>query len=281
MSQLRDAYEHLVSAENAYEIKKRKVAELERATFGEISRNKDLARRFFTELAESPEEVRTANKKVQEEKASLKKLEEDFQNAQQNFLTTLGEIRFPLKMGAEGIEARENEIVFRFDSEIDKDILDKISKYLGPESISSKDVEVKTDGIVVRDYQEVTDAMEKVLTHVEIKIRKAAANMLKLDSYVVQLHNRDYKIQRMLYVLYEADMPLRRRDMEIRSKLESGDLRGVLYLVRDRDPYLKQLDGGEFTLSDIGKRVMERYVEKYGSPMEEEEETTSSPQLNN
>jgi len=280
LSQLRAKYEQLISIEKEYEKKKKEVAELKRATFGEISDKEDLARKFYSELAESHEEIKTAERKVQEEQALLEKLEEDLKKAEQDFLTVLSKIRFPLRIGAEGIEVREKEIVFLFDSAIDEGILNKISEFLGSEAISSKKVEIRTNGIAVKGCQEVTEAMEAVLNHVESRIRKAATNMLKTDSYVTELRNRDYKIQRMLYVLYKAgDKPLSRKDIEVRSKLKKGDLRGVLYVVLNRDPYLKKVEKGKYVLTDIGKRVMKRFIEKYGSPIEEEENATT-PQLN-
>lgn len=277
MSQLREKYEQLISIEKEVERLKKEVADLKRATFGEVSAEEDVAKRFFSELAESSEEIRNAEKEFQEKQDSLEKLMEELKNAEQDFLRTLTDVKFPLKIGAEGIEVREKEVIFHFDTEIEKAILDKIVRFLGPESLSSGNVEIQTSGIVVRDSQQVTDAMKAVMSHVENKIRKAAMKMLEVDKYVTELRSRDHKIQRMLYVLFEAgDKALSKKEIEIKSNLEKGALRGVLYVVLNRDQYLKKVETGKYTLTEIGKRVMQRYVQRYGSPIEERKGTTKT-----
>lgn len=270
MSQLKTSYEQLIQAEQNVEAVKNEVNELRRVAFGAVSAKEDVAKKFFSELAESSEEIIHADKEYQEKKDTLDILEKELEDAKQNFLRTLTEIRFPFKFGAEGIETNENETIFHYDTGIDESILNRMADIIGSESLSSENIEIRTDGIVVKNSQTVTEAMEIVLQHVEARIRKASTQMLEVDKYVTELKNRDYKIQRMLYALFEADDEiLSRKDMEIKSKLEKGELRGVLYAVLDRDPYVRKVGTGRFTLTEIGRRVMQRYAQMYGSPIDE------------
>lgn len=267
---LKETYEQLVSIEKRVEELKKEVDALRRKTFGEVSTKEDVAKRFFSELAESYEEIKSADKELQEKQSSLEKSEEELKNIQQNFLRTLTEVRFPLKLGAEGIEVKENEVVFHFETEVEKAILDKIAEFLGPESLSFENVEIQTSAIIVQNCKHITDAMEAVMPHVENKIRNAATTMLEVDKYVTELRGRDEKIQKMLYVLFKAgDKALSKKEMEIKSNLEKGALRGVLYVVLNRDQYLKKTENGKYTLTEIGKRVIQRYIQRYGSPIEE------------
>jgi len=78
----------------------------------------------------------------------------------------------------------------------------------------------------------------------------------------------------MLYVLWEAEgRALTKKEMETRAKLKPGDLRGVLYIVLRRDPYIREAEKGQYCLTEVGKKVMQRYKEKYGSPFDKETES--------
>jgi predicted transcriptional regulator len=79
----------------------------------------------------------------------------------------------------------------------------------------------------------------------------------------------------MLYILWESEgKPLTKKEMETKAKLQSGDLRGVLYVVLKRDPYLlREGEKGQYYLTEVGKRIMQRYKERYGTPFGKEAES--------
>lgn len=174
-------------------------------------------------------------------------------------------MKFPLKTGSEGIQKRNGEVVFLFDREIENAVLREVEKLLGID-LSTDRIKILSNQIEVKDVTSIPDGMKLTIEKVE-KIRKAAMNQLKIDDYVKELKTRDEKIQMMLYVLYEAEKPLSRREMETKAGLEPASLRGVLYYVEKSDPYLKKLERGKFELTPLGKNVMEKYKEKYSSPL--------------
>jgi len=160
---------------------------------------------------------------------------------------------------------------FLFDKEINNGVLQEVEKLLGID-LSSGNISILSNQIEVKEVTSLQEAMKQVIEQVG-KIRKAAMNQLKIDDYVKELRTRDEKIQMMLYVLYEAGKPLSRKDMETRAGLEPASLRGVLYVVAKRDPYLKKLDRGKFELTPLGRNVMEKYKKKYSSPSPKEDDS--------
>lgn len=275
MPQFLEEYEQLKLTRNKINELEKEVAELRKATFGEVSVEEDVARRFFNEIAISAEEVRSKEEELNKKNQELKELKVQLKKADENFLKALTGLKFPLKFGSEGINKQNNEISFLYNVEISKEKLEEICRKLGDDSLSSDDVEIQTDRIVVKNVSSVSEAMEKVMGHIEKKIWKAATGILGIDKDVKTLRNREEKIQKMLYALFEAgDKPLSKKEMEMRAGLELGDLRGVLYVVLDRDPYIKKVSKGLYKLTEVGKKVMEKYKEKYGSPIAKEEEET-------
>lgn len=277
MSQLQETYGQLVSLRERVAELREEVVKLREAAFGEVSAEEDIAKKFFSELALSTDQIRNTERDLHEKKNLLRESEKRLKEVEEAFLKILTRLKFPLKLGSEGIEKNDNEIIFHFDEEIEKGILDEIRAYLGDESLCCNKVEIQTDKIVARNVENVSDAMKEVMSHVESKIWKAATGILEVDKYVVELKNRDEKIQKMLYTLLESgDKPLSKKEMEAKSNLEPGALRGVLYFVLKRDPYMKEVEKGRFLLTEIGKRVMQRYHEKYGSPIRKEKVSTKT-----
>jgi len=176
------------------------------------------------------------------------------------------------------LKKKNNTVVFLFSEEVDKDLLEEIRKNLEPDCLTSAKVQIQGDRIIAKGFDDVSEAMKEVINHVETKIWKAASGALEVDKYVLELKTRDEKIQKMLYVLWESGgKPLTKKEMEIRSKLQSGDLRGVLYVVLKRDPYyLREGEKGQYYLTEVGKRIMQRYKETYGSPISKEAESSKT-----
>lgn len=274
MSQFLDEYEQLKLIRDKIAECEKEVAELREATFGAMSVEEEVARRFFNEIAISTEEIRSKEEELSRKSQELKELQVQLKKAEENFLKALTRLKFPLKLGSEGINKQDNEVAFLYNMEIPKEKLQEIRRKLGDDSLASNDVEIQTDKIVVKNVSSVSEAMEKVMNHIEKKIWKAATGILEIDKDVKKLKSREEKIQRMLYVLFEAgDKPLSKKEIEIRAGLKPGDLRGVLYLVLDRDPYIKKVSKGLYKLTEVGKKVMAKYKEMYGSPITKEEKT--------
>jgi len=281
MLKLKEIYQKLVEIRQKKKSLQEEIENLKRKAFGEVSDEENIAKRFFSELAISSDEVEGVERELQEKKRLLNDAEREEKEVRDAFLKALTTLKFPLKVGSEGIERSGNKIIFHFDQTIEKGIFDEISSCIGKDWLSSENVEIHCDKIVAKNFEKVTDAMAAVLDHVENKIWKAASGMLKIEELVIKLRSRDEKIQKMLYVLYKADKPLTKIEIERKANLQPGDLRGVLYLVLRRDPYLlKKVGKGQFSLTEFGKKVMERYDQTYGSPLVEEKKDTVKSLIN-
>ena len=277
MLKLKEAYQNLISLKKKKEEVAVEIEKLQESTFGEVSTEEDIARKFFSELALSTDQIKNTERDLQEKRHLLQDYEKQFKEAEDAFLRILTELKFPLKLGSEGIEKNNGEIIFHFDQEIDRELLDEIREYLGDNCLSSNDVEIQTDKILTRNIESISDAMKRVMNHVETRIWKAVTNILEVDKYVAELKKRDEKIQKMLYTLFEAEnKPLSKKEMETKSNLKPGDLRGVLYVVLKRDPYIKEVEKGKYSLTEIGKRVMKKYHKKHGSPISKERISTKT-----
>jgi predicted transcriptional regulator len=263
----------LLDARKKVEELEQEVSRLKQATFGEVTAEEDIAKKFFSELALSSEQVKSSEKELQEKKSLLDQAQKSKKEAMDSFLKSLTTMRFPLKLGSEGIEKKGNTVIFYFGEELDKGLLDEIRNNLESDCFSSSKVEIHGDKIIAKGFDDVSEAMKEVMSHVETKIWKVAGGILEVDKYVLELRTRDEKIQKMLYVLSEAGKPLTKKEMEALANLQPGDLRGVLYIVLKRDPYLREGERGQYYLTEIGKRIMQRYKEKYPSPIHEETET--------
>jgi hypothetical protein len=242
--------------------------------YGSESVDENLAATFYREIAETAPGLEKQKEALKESEKSLEELKRKLEEIKKNTYKALTNVKFPLKTGSEGIEKKNGDIVFHFDREIENAVLNEVEELLGI-NLSSDKVKILSNRIEVKSVDSIPDAMKQTLDQVE-RIRKAAMNQLKIDDYVKELKGRDEKIQKMLYVMYEAGKPLTRKEMEMMAGLEPASLRGVLYLVEKRDPYLRKLERGKFELTPLGKNVMKKYQEKYGSPMEIKEASLPS-----
>lgn len=270
MKQVVEIIKQIIQKEGELKNLENETVQLRSAVFGSESVDRDLATTFYREIAETSSGLESQKETLQETEKSLKDQKNELNELKKNAYNKLTNVKFPLKTGSEGIQKSNGDIVFLFDREIEDEVLREIEKLLGIE-LSSGKVNISSNQIEVKDATSIKDAMKLTIEQVE-KIRKAAMNQLKTDDYVKELNTRDQKIQMMLYVLYEAGKPLTRKDMETKAGLEPASLRGVLYVVEKRDPYLKKLDRGTFELTPLGKNVMEKYKEKYGSPLLKKDE---------
>lgn len=271
MSKVKENCEKLLTARKKVKEFEEEVTKLKQDTFGEVTAEEDIAKKFFSELAISTDQIKDTEKELQEKKNLLERAKKEEKETMEAFLKSLTTMKFPLKLGPESVEKKGNDIIFNFGEELDKDLLNEIRANLGRDCFTSSKVEIQGDKIIAKGFGNVSKAMKEVMNHVETKIWKVAGGILEVDKYVLKLKTRDEKIQKMLYVLLEAaDKPLTKKEMEAQANLQPGGLRGVLYVVLKRDPYLREAGKGQYYLTEIGKRIMQRYKEKYGSPLYKE-----------
>lgn len=273
MSAVKDSYENLIAKRKRRRELEGDVTKLKQDTFGEVTAEEDIATRFFNQLATSTDLIKDTEKVLQEKKSLLEDIKKEEEAAKEAFLRSLTTMKFPLKLGPEGIEKKDNTIAFLFSEELNEDLLEEIRENLEPDCLSSPKVAIQVDRIVAKGFNDVSEAMKDVMKHVETKIWKAASGILEVDKYVSTLKTRDEKIQRMLYVLLEASKPLSKREIEKSAELQPGDLRGVLYVVLKRDAYLREVGRSQYCLTEIGKRIVQKYKEVYGSPFRKETES--------
>lgn len=268
-----DELDHL--AQQYYEKKQRleekeqELSKLRSNVFGADSEEvEEKARSLFENVGISNGSGKS--QKVSELEQEVDGLKQEVNEVEENLQREFAEIHFPFD---ETIEDREDEeeVAFPFIDPLSKEVIQAIDDVIR-NNVNGGEVELRTDEIVVYtdDVSEAISAVENFAND----LRKTAQHELNTDEYVEKLATRDVKIQRMLYELYESDKPLAKKELEEQSGVEKGGLRGVLYSVYDRDPYLVKKNK-KYSLSEIGQSVMGKFAnqhEKPEIPSEEESE---------
>lgn len=190
----------------------------------------------------------------------IEKLEQEVGELEEDIQYELIEVSFPFD---ETIDQREEEeVAFPFTNPIPEEVIRAIDEVIRND-LNGESVELRPEEIVV-----LTDDVSEAISSVEDfanDLRDTARHELNTDEYVEKLATRDVKIQRMLYELYESSEPLAKIELEERSEVGKGGLRGVLYSVHDNDPYLVKKDK-KFHLSEIGESVMDKFSNKFDKP---------------
>lgn len=250
--------------------KEQELSELRSNTFGTESEEvEEKAKSLFDNVGVNKDDSRS--QEIEEVEQELEGIRQQVESLEEELQRDFTEIRFPFDETIENRE-EEEEVAFPFIEPIPDELIDALDDVIRNE-INGGEVELRTDEIVV-----YTDDVEEAITEVEAfaqDIRDAARHELNTDEYVEKLATRDVKIQRMLYELYESDERLAKKELEERSGVESGGLRGVLYSVYDRDPYLVK-ENKKYGLSEVGRSVMEKFVENYEKPKLDAEESDSN-----
>jgi hypothetical protein len=259
--------QELVEVKQEKRDKEQKLSDLKADTFGTDSEEAEQkARSFFQEVGMESGNGRT--QEIDETREELAEIEETIEQLEETILQELTDLKFPFN---ETIEQREDEIAFPFSKELPQETVEVITDVVR-NGMNNGVVELRTEEVVahVEDVDTAIDEVEKFAT----KLREAARHELNIDDYVDKLAERDIKIRRMLYELYQVDKALEKRELEERTGVGSGGLRGVLYHVFDNDPYLMKEDQA-YRLSEIGRDVMERFLEQHGEPPKPETEDES------
>lgn len=247
------------------EKKQSELRELQSEMFGEGSEETERkAREFFSDVGGS-EQQSTKTQEIDELRQDLSELEKTLETTREELQELLVDVQFPLN---ETINVEGEEVVFPYSEEIPQEVIDAI-EFVLEEDLSAEGVRVETDAIHV-ETADVDGAMDQAMSRIQ-ELRSKANMMVDVEQYVDDIHSRDEKIAKTLYVLHQSGSPLTKKEIERQIGVEAGDLRGTLYYVLDNDPYLKKSDS-EFSLSDMGNQVIEAYIEQYGAPEDLPEE---------
>jgi hypothetical protein len=257
-NEVNDNTQKISELEQELEDERQKLSELKTNTFGVDSEEaEEKAKLLFKkagtgEGSENTDQIEKAKKRIQD-------TEETIEDLQENIQQKLTEIKFPFN---ETIDQKNGSVVFPFADELPQETVDFIQGIIqnGEEKSS---VDLQTDSIVV-EKEDVNEAIDAVDDFTD-EIRSCAQHELNTDEYASKLANRDIKIKRMLYELYENDEPLAKKDLELATGVGKGGLRGVLYHVHDEDPYLVK-ENKKYRLSDIGRTVVEKFLDEHGVP---------------
>jgi len=251
-------------AQNLTELKQeegeteQKLSELKSNTFGTDSEEaEEKARSFFEDAGTGEGAGKT--QEIDETKQKLNDIEQKLDELQEEILRDLTEVKFPFN---ETIDQRDGSVAFPFTKELPEETIGVINSVVqnGGEKGT---VEFEREGLIVHT-DDVTEAIGEVEEFAN-KLRKSAQHELNTEDYAKELSERDIKIQRMLYELYESDEPLVKKDLEMKTGVEKGGLRGVLYHVHDNEPYLVK-ENKKYHLSDIGEDVVEKFLEQFEVP---------------
>jgi len=256
--------EFTTKAQNLSELKQdqeetaQKLSGLKSDTFGTDSEEAEKkARSFFEDVGMGEGAGKT--QEIDETKQKLNDIEQKLDELQEEILRDLTEVQFPFN---ETIDQRDGSIAFPFTMELPEETVEVINNVVqnGGENGT---VELEREGLTAHtdDVNEAIDEVEEFAN----KLRKSAQHELNTEDYAKELSERDIKIQRMLYELYESDDPLAKKDIEMKTGVEKGGLRGVLYHVLDNEPYLVK-ENKKYRLSDIGEDVVEKFSEQFEVP---------------
>lgn len=251
--------ERMIRLQKEIRDEQERLRELQSEMFGNGSEETEKkAREFFSSVGVD-ESSSGRTEEIDELRSSLSKSEAELETTREELQKLLVDVKFPLN---ETIDTTESEVVFPYSDEIPQEVIDAIEIAL-EDDLTGGQVRIGTDAIQV-ETTDVDAAMELAMDWIEA-LRSKANMMVDVEQYVEELHNRDEKIVKTLYVLQQCGEPLTKSELENRIGVESGELRGSLYYVLDNDPYLEKSDS-QFSLTDIGERVIEAYCEHYAAP---------------
>lgn len=258
-SEIEQKAKKIVGLHESVREKQEQLQKLQSEIFGNGSEEiEQKAREFFSSVG-GERRAPGKTQEIDDLRSDLSNSKSELEATREELQKLLVDVRFPLN---ETIDTTESEVVFPYSEAIPQDVIDGIELALDADLTGGR-VSIETDAIRV-ETTEIDEAMDRAMERIE-NIRSRANMMVDVEQYVEDLHSRDRKIVRALYVLQRSDESLTKSEIEDRIGVESGELRGSLYYVLDNDPYLQKSDS-QFSLTDIGERVIEAYCERHGSP---------------
>lgn len=265
---LKEKAKSFIDLQETKDEKQSQLKDLQAEMFGEDSEETEQkAREFFSNVG-GLEQQSSKTQEIDELRGELVELEDSLETTREELQELLVEVQFPLN---ETIGVGDDQVEFPYSEEVPQEVIDAIEIVLEVD-LSEDGVTIDTDAIRA-ETTDVDEAMDRAMDRID-ELRSKANMMVDVEQYVDDIYGRDEKLAKALYVLYQTDESLPKKEIEKRIGVETGDLRGQLYYVLDNDPYLKKSDQ-EFSLSDTGERVMEAYIDRYGRPegLPEEGET--------
>lgn len=257
--ELIEGAKRMTDLQEEVQVKQEKLNDLQSEMFGNGSEETEKkAREFFSSVGNDG--INSGKtQEIDELRSSLSESEAELETTREELQKLLVDVKFPLN---ETIDAMESEVEFPYSEEIPQVAINAIEIAL-EEDLSRGPVSIDTDMIRV-ETTDIDEAMNLAMSRIE-ELRSKANMMVDVEQYVEALHDRDEKIVKTLYLLQQSDNPLSKGEIEDRIGVESGELRGSLYYVLDNDPYLEKSDS-QFSLTDMGERVIEAYCEHYVAP---------------
>jgi predicted nucleic acid-binding Zn-ribbon protein len=254
-----DNTEEFIKIQERIDEVKKRISDLQEEKFGSDSEEtEEKARQMFAQVGSAKDGI-ADSEELDELKSELKGLEEDRESLKEDLWEQMADIRFPLD-GT--IKTRDGEVVFPYSEEIEGDILDVLESVLA-EDFNKNEVEIESTAITV-DLESTDEAIEAVENRVA-QLRDTAEQQYGAADHVKNLRERDSKVAGMMYTLRKVGEPLSKNELENEMNLDSGDLRGQLYHVVKKDPYLTKPDK-EVELTTMGKMVIDEFVESVGTP---------------
>lgn len=236
------------------------ISELRKDAFSvESEETEEKARQLFAEVGDA-KDGNDVSDQIDELRKKRDELEEQLESIKEDLWKQVADIRFPLD-GT--IEKQDNRVVFPYDEEIEADVLEAVETVLAEDS-SKNGVTIGTESITVK-----TDSTDEAIDSVDRRIsrlRNTAEAQYDAADHVEKLRSRDSKVAGMMYTLREVGEPLTKSEMEEEMDLGSGDLRGQLYHVLDRDPYITKSDK-KVELTPTGEKVIDEFVKQYDEPI--------------
>jgi len=101
MSQVKENYGKLVDVRKKVSQLEEEIAKLKQEVFGEVTAEEDIAKKFFSQIAISTDQIKDTEKELQEKKSLIEQAKKEEKDAMDAFLKSLTTMRFPLKLGPE------------------------------------------------------------------------------------------------------------------------------------------------------------------------------------
>lgn len=255
-------------SQEAVEKIQEQLQEARSAKFGTDSpETEERAREFFAGVTGKGVNIED----IDELEERLQEAEAERDDAREELWDLLKHFKLPLD---QTIKQTNGSVKFPYDRELALEVIDSIEDVLTDIDLTSDGVEVEQDAIIAH-VDDVEEAMDMVQNRIE-KIRASAEIRGEIEHEVEKLHDRDPKLKSTLYVLYREDSPLTKAELEDRISVEDGALRGVLYYSAKNDEYLSK-KGQEFSLSELGRMVMDQYDATYEPPTGLADNTETDP----
>ncbi|GAA0676227.1 hypothetical protein ACFQDG_01895 [Natronoarchaeum mannanilyticum] len=258
-SKLEEKANKFITQQEKLREKQENLSELQTDVFGADSEEtEEKAREFFSDVG-GLEQKSSKTQEIDELRDELEELKDALETTREELQELLVEVQFPLN---ETVNVSDDVVEFPYSAEIPQSVIDAIEAVLQVD-LSEDGVVIDTDAIRVKTT-DVDEAMDQAMNRID-ELRSKANTMVDVEQYVNEINGRDEKLAKTLYVLYQTENALTKKELEKRIGVETGELRGQLYYVLENDPYLKKSDQ-KFSLSDTGERVTEAYIDRHGRP---------------